>query len=451
VQFTQTEQFLSVYAQHLATVLAPCNSIERHPWAWISNPLGFEEEERVLDDLAEFLTTVRKADDCCDHLQEIAGITVVRTLSGFEHCASMLALLPEPRGTLLGDLLAPCRIAANRHLLAGFVEQVESFRRGYEHLSSSASNVDPLLDPQTADNLYSALDSLRPWGLEGHYVAEIRELLKTGLDAARLLQEGHSSFRVLLNIVGCEVPAVLTSTSFLLETVRIVENLPFDRLHFRHPAFEGEGAGSTLQTARACAFELKAAEASLGQEFDLALARGTLTAQQLLECASVLSEASVWQRLFGADYRRAVKAYRRIALRKKKAPRIEMSQALRTVAEYAQKRTEFDSHARYRELFGAHFQGVNTPWDDLHQVILWYEQVFVALPDHQVQSEPFRKLVFTARVERLKAIKANIDFAQEHRAALSQVVSCVTKFTRAVPSERSLAMSGSFDEVLAGC
>lgn len=26
-QFTQTEQFLSVYAQHLAAVLAPCNSI----------------------------------------------------------------------------------------------------------------------------------------------------------------------------------------------------------------------------------------------------------------------------------------------------------------------------------------------------------------------------------------------------------------------------------------
>src|SRR6202035_207221 len=44
-QFTQVEQFLSVYAQHLAAVLAACNSIERHPWSWISNPLGFEEED----------------------------------------------------------------------------------------------------------------------------------------------------------------------------------------------------------------------------------------------------------------------------------------------------------------------------------------------------------------------------------------------------------------------
>ena len=82
-----------------------------------------------------------------------------------------------------------------------------------------------------------------------------------------------------------------------------------------------------------------------------------------------------------------------------------MSRALRTVAQYAQHRTKFDNNAPYREMLGPHFNGVNSPWDDLREVLLWYEQVFVALPEHQVQAEPFRKLVFTARVERLRAIK----------------------------------------------
>jgi hypothetical protein len=73
-QFTQTEQFLSVYAQHLAAVLAACDSIEQHPWSWIGKPLGFQEEERVLDDLSQFLDTVKRADTCCEHLQEIGGV-----------------------------------------------------------------------------------------------------------------------------------------------------------------------------------------------------------------------------------------------------------------------------------------------------------------------------------------------------------------------------------------
>ena len=47
-EFTQAEHFLSVYAQHLSAALASCDSLDRHPWAWIAKPLGFEEEERLL-------------------------------------------------------------------------------------------------------------------------------------------------------------------------------------------------------------------------------------------------------------------------------------------------------------------------------------------------------------------------------------------------------------------
>jgi hypothetical protein len=73
IQFTQAEHFLSVYAQHLAAVLAPCKTVDRHPWAWIAKPLQFEEEDRVLDLLTEFLSVIRKADECCERLHEVAG------------------------------------------------------------------------------------------------------------------------------------------------------------------------------------------------------------------------------------------------------------------------------------------------------------------------------------------------------------------------------------------
>ena len=132
MQFTQTELFLSVYAQHLTAVLAPCNSIDQHPWAWITKPLSFEEEERILGLLNEFLTTVRKADEYCEHLQEAAGIILTRTAHGLGHATNMLAVLPNSGASLIKDLLAPCQTAANRQNLTECIGHLESFRRGFD-------------------------------------------------------------------------------------------------------------------------------------------------------------------------------------------------------------------------------------------------------------------------------------------------------------------------------
>ena len=132
MQFTQAEHFLSVYAQHLAAVLAPCNAIDQHPWAWIAKPLQFEEEERVLGLLGDFLDVVRKADECCEQLDEVAGITLTRTQHGLEHAAYTLALLPQSAGAVVEELLTPCQSAANRQMLAEFVGHVESFRSGFD-------------------------------------------------------------------------------------------------------------------------------------------------------------------------------------------------------------------------------------------------------------------------------------------------------------------------------
>src|SRR5713226_6207584 len=102
------------------------------------------------------------------------------------------------------------------------------------------------------------------------------------------------------------------------------------------------------------------------------------TSPQLLQFAAVLDEASLWHRMFGSNYREAVKVYCRIARAGKKALRRQMSAALSTVAEHAQKRTKFDNNVAYREMLGIHFQGVLSPWDDLHAILVWYEQTLVA-------------------------------------------------------------------------
>lgn len=446
-QFSQMEQFLAVYGQHLAAVLAASESVHQHPWAWITSPLSFAEEDRVLEALSQFLAILRQANEHCDRLNEIAGITLTRTCYGLEHAAHTLALLPQSGDALIDDLMTPCQSAENREALSKFIGHVEAYRDDLATVSASAGNVNALLDIHTAEEVSKALECFGRWGLDGYSVAEVRDILNASASTATLLGEAHSSFRVLLTVIGCDAPVTLSSAAFLLETVRIVEAAPFERLHLRSPAFEQERSKQILQMARQEAEALKAAESSLGTKFDLTLAGG-ITPAQLLECAAVLERASLWQRLFGRDYREAVKVYRRIARGGKRASRTDMSSALRSIAEYINRRIQFESHVAYSEMLGVHFQGVSSPWDDLHAVLLWYEQVFVALPEHQTHSEPFRRIVFTGRAEHLKSIRANLGPTEEHRRSLEQVVTRVTDFTRTVPSQRHLVVAGSFEDIL---
>ena len=193
---------------------------------------------------------------------------------------------------------------------------------------------------------------------------------------------------MLLTVVGCDAPVTLTSATFLLETVRIVEAAPFERLHLRLPAFELERTKPIVQAASQEAQALTVAESLLGAQFDLTLGGGMNSPLQLLEYATVLERASLWQRLFGREYRQALKVYCRVARAGKKAGRPDMSRALRDIAAYINRRVAFENHAACCEALGSYFQGMSSPWEDLHAMLVWYEQVFVALPEHQAHAEP---------------------------------------------------------------
>ena len=143
------------------------------------------------------------------------------------------------------------------------------------------------------------------------------------------------------------------------------------------------------------------------------------------------------------------KPFCRISLNRNKVARVEMARALRTIAEHALKRVQFENNAEYREAIGASFRGLDSAWDDLHIVLRWYQEVFGVFPNTKPHTEPFRRLLFTTRIERLRAIRAGVATIVGHRSCLERVVERITEFTRAVPSQYPLTSSGSFDEIVA--
>jgi hypothetical protein len=448
--YTQTEQFLSIYAQHVAAVLASCDSVDHHPWSWVTVPLGFQDEEQLLSAMEEFRATAKHADECCRLLESEAGISLPLAIGSLQETATLLASLPEPGLMLAQHLLPSCQSPTTREKLERFAELVNSYRSGVAQLQTFTDNASSLISDDREQALEEALASVHELGLDSLTVAELREILEAVSDSATTFGEAHSSFELLSGVVACDVPATLPASAFLAEALRVIQNAPFDHLHLRQPSFEGEHIKPLLQTAKQEALALRSEEEKLRQDLDVTLGAGLYTPAQLLQYAVTLEEASFWQRLFGGEYKAAFLCYRQLSTAQRKASRHEMSRGLRSLANHALKRGQFEQHAAYRETIGPHFKGLATSWTELADLLVWYGQVLVSLPEHQPEAAPFRTLLFSARVDRLRAISSRAIAEQLHCVRIDKAASCSVDLVGRLPSLRSLVMPGTLDAIQQG-
>jgi very-short-patch-repair endonuclease len=447
-RFTETEQFLSVYARHLSTVLLAGGSISQHPWGWIAKPIAFNDEEQIISILEELVETVTSAELCCKDLLAGARIEITQTSNGLSKSASMMALLPVSGGPLVERLLVPCQSSQNRASLSNFSDKVEMYQGALKQLRTGVNQPGSLLNAKTADLLSLTAEDVRSWGLDGLSVAEIRKLRDETVETAKIVQEAQQSFQTLLAVIGCEVPPKVAASSLLLTTLSMLEALPLEVLPFRLTAFENEQTKVVLENARQESKVLKVTEATLGRDFDLSLNNGTINSHQLKADASVIDRAGILQRWFGGDYRAAAKTYRLIALTRNTDSRLKMSQGLRGVADYDRSRKQFEGNPTYRQVFGLCFRGVDSAWDLLQKTQLWYEEVFQSLPEQVPLSETFRNFLLSSRSERLRGVKANLSSSAQYRKILNDGFSRISTFISSVPSQRSLMSTASFDDCL---
>ena len=222
-----------------------------------------------------------------------------------------LALLPNSGAALIEDLLAPCQNAANRQTARGVCRDMSSRSgaalKGCRH-PRATSALSSICRPPTNWPVRSNASGSGDWKrhsvtrlepcwtrLRGHCKTSWRKRNPRSASCSTLWDATLPSL--------CRVPA------FCWKPVRIVETAPFEQLHLRQPSFESERTRPMLQAARQQAAVLKRCRGVARHGIRSVLSAGTHTRRsQLLECAAVLDEASLWKRFFGRDYRGAVKS-----------------------------------------------------------------------------------------------------------------------------------------------
>ncbi|MBS1877540.1 MAG: DUF4011 domain-containing protein [Acidobacteria bacterium] len=444
---TQAEHLLSAYAQHLTAVLPAGGTISEHPWAWVTKPVGFVGEERIFALLEDLLLHLKQADQCSSELGQAAGIALPNTVRGLDDASVRVSSIPSPPKALRRDLLEWCRSVSNRRLLSQFLAHAECFQRQVKVLRAHLDNVDAVIAPTGIERLSAAVASLDRLGIDNASITGVRDIRTKCQQFSGLLLDARNSFCELWALVGCDAPFTISGIGVVLQSALLLHHAPFDQLHLRQRNFEDDRARPALEAAIREATALKDSATRLAGEYDLTAAE-MFTPAQLIESAAAIEQAPLWQRMFGSDYKRAVAVHRQLAPGRTDAARNDMSRGFRNVAEHVQWRARFNEDADYRHVLGPHFRGVDTAWDDLQTLVAWYEQVFIALPEHQPESAPFRRLLFDARTERLKAIKtAFATTNQGQLTVLNSVLSRLADLRNLLPRSQSPTSSGSLDQI----
>jgi very-short-patch-repair endonuclease len=439
-QFAETRQSLSVYATHLANVKQVASSLPDHPWSWVQKGLSFDETVRMLEMLADFSSKLEAAAELRVRLIQEAGLELEHGIVGLGKAHDYAARLPEAADGIVCNVLDECHDKETRVVIRDFIKGVELARSYNAALRTMtiADDAEPLLQEENRARLAFAIECLQALGLEESSVVDAKDLLIKMRRAEQMLNDAATRYSELQALIGSELDFCIEHVELVLRCVSLIENAPTDALHFRTPKLEDEGVRALLSEAADEAQALRQEYVHLNTQFDLVLAGKTADTRDLREHAMVVEEAAFWEVWFGRRYRRAVKLHERLVKKREKSTRRDVSENLRLIASHFDRRAKFEDQTSCREVLGHHFRGVDTHWDAVRALILWYSEVFVSLPN---KAHHFHEFLFRERTERLKTIKAELHAYTAHREQLAQLKLSFTSLVAGLPLSPTSAKS----------
>ena len=420
-QYSQKEQFLSVYEQHLRGALRACPALEEHPWAWVKNPLSFVEEERVIDLLGGLIKTIADTTQQCENLRAVVNISLGESIEGINVARHLLGTLPGRDETLAADLLAHFRDSQVRTMFHQFSREVTEALNRLRYLNDSTPDPQLFLQDAFREAIGRAFDVVRAQQLEQLTCSRFLELFQTRVAFERALTECERSFAALRDLLGVRVHFNSQSIKPLLDCLRLMESAPLQVLHLRAVQLESDGVGQTIRNAAIEARCLREMREELSRKLDLSLASGAMDPMELAQHASSLEQAGFLSVLFGRAYRNARRIYRRIARGGRDSSRHTMARDLRSLSDYFQRRRKFEDNISYRAALGSNFAGVDSDWDGMCLLASWYEEVFIKLPEHDEHSAVFRELLLRSRTEHFKGLRDRGVSLEASRASLENL------------------------------
>lgn len=390
------------YTTHLHEVLAVDQEVARHPWYGVSNAaLTFMDERQLVDPLEDLLQAARVLSDLVREWNaKIGGEWLPSTPDEIRRTTDATKALPTDAGDIVRPLLPRLRDQKIQAKLKNFVQWVRRYRDTAERISALVGTVPAIgpADVNRAADLLSRAADLVPGASAVGDIADAASLA----DAA--VQEIRAATGALQSVARwLETELLPTELGFRLATtaVEVISDCPWAELRYRHGGLEVEGATDVLTVAARDAEPLRAQRASLLKRFDLGVAPAIPELRQHLQTAA----NARWWSILSSRFRDMRRAYTAMVCDGKRPAREQIAKGWREVLDFALAKERFVSKHIYREVAGAHYDGLDTPWDALARVARWRAAALEALGYGGVEGRRLAAVLWGATPEQLKGLR----------------------------------------------
>lgn len=329
----------------------------------------------------------------------LGGTSFNMTAKGAELLLSVLSeLAPAEKNEVdfevLPVLFKPSDLQGeqSKSVLLDILARQQSLTKAAEQLRQYLVSTKPASN-EIAASATTALQVLKNLGLESYRQDRLeltggvlQQAAEDAREAFLQLQATANTFRLAFSGSPADIEQIQAY-------VACISMVSMQWIHLRHEEMRIPGCAKVLIDASASLKRLQAKQTSL----DELLYMDLLPSQaELKEAILILREGDAWYQLFVGRWRKALGLHRRIARSKIKKPAAERLADLEMLLKHLDAQSAWHADSALREASGTHFNGEQTPLDELAACAQWIENSVLVLEAAKVPSHLFDPV----RVER---------------------------------------------------
>ena len=399
------QRFLvEIYQQHLVTLLARYLSIVAHPWFGVENTgLVYAQEREAVERLKQLQLRLAQLQETAILLSSTTAIPIKDTFKQLQLLSKVLSVLPQARGAEHFDLLPKLKHATARGTVKQFLESLKTWNLESEELGHYFTELRSISAYE--NELQNVLPELQAINLGRHTKGNLPLLLAHVREVHSSLSRVAELFTEVFQRLSFSFTLDWEFLPLLFDIATLLEHTNFNVLHLRNASL----ANPSLKPVRTQAHANAQAIRRLQDQHSKAYVLSRLpSSDELWKHASAISSSSFFGRLFNAEYKAAKNCYMSLRKDAEKAQWTVMATDLKELAEYKDNVKAFSSNRHDQEAFGQCFNGLDTPFDDVAVLELWYTDLQCRFTAYQPIAQGLVKVLASFPVKDFRNLLAFI-------------------------------------------
>jgi very-short-patch-repair endonuclease len=367
------KQAIVNYGHNLSIISSNYSNVSEHPWQGIANEnIKYQDQNDLIRTLSNLHEQASKLEQIIIEINSSIGSSIKATEQNVRNLLTSQKEIPVLTGTELFSLLPKLVDPKAHEILTSFVKELLSYRELSETIQRNFIKV-PNHNNFDTNLLQNTCTQIEELNLSSWSISELEEIQhRLGKLTHKILSaELQSFFEKAREYLGCNIPYTLTGLRTIVKVLNLLDEVPFDLLQMRQPAFEKEDALFLIQKAKKDAASLQDKSEQIEECFRIQ----SLPSVSILSYHLAVLTNSNFFSFLNPDYRKAKTTYKLITRRIGKSSNAQMTQELLQLVEYLENMDKFTNNSQYQLAFKPYFNGLDTNFENIEKLIKWYSLV----------------------------------------------------------------------------